>query len=72
MNAPFRPEAVERVRRALKRQWWDRGDGWDDRNPRAPDCYRCWGCDLAREAEVQFCPDCAEITSGYLWKGPTQ
>lgn len=46
---------------------WDRGDGYDDRNPRAPAVYRCTGCDGFRDLCDAFCAGCDEVTLGYLW-----
>lgn len=46
---------------------WQRFDGWDDRNPAAPDVYRCCGCDAFRPVTIGFCADCGTVTGSYLW-----
>lgn len=45
---------------------WQRFDGWDRNDPDAPRVWQCYGCDLERGNEVEFCPDCGETTSGYM------
>lgn len=41
---------------SIQRQSWDRGDGYDARDPNAPDVPTCAGCDALIFDEA--CADC--------------
>lgn len=61
----------DRARDAARRprHVYDRGDGYDARDPDAPLIFCCDGCDAYRETERAYCPSCEEVTGSYMGTG---
>jgi hypothetical protein len=66
--APALPPVPDAVAQG-PRLSWDRGDGFDTRDPSAPPVWRCYGCDLMLGYQTAYCPSCEEEVTCWLDDG---